>query len=177
MKQSSAFILILISIGLFYTFITPQKEKVKTLKAQADEYNNVLDSVTELQETRDALMQKYESLPQAEIDQLTKILPDHVDNVRLALDIDGIAARYGISIRTIQTETEVVGDIFGDDNGKVYEKVTVTFSFASNYANFRKFLADLEKSLRLIDVKSVGFQATDNGIYDYKISFDTYWLK
>lgn len=178
MKHSSAFILILISVGLFYTVITPQKAKIAALNAQADEYSAVLDSVEELQNSRDMLMDKFQSLPAADIEKLTKILPDHVDNVRLALDIDGIAARYGISIRSIQTETENPNDLLGDVNtSPYYDKVTVSFDFISNYQNFRRFLADLEQSLRLVDVKSVSFLSTDTGLYDYKISFDTYWLK
>jgi Tfp pilus assembly protein PilO len=175
MNNSQAFILILISVGLFYTFISPQYDKVKTLQAQANEYGNVIQSVNDLKDTRDALLTKYQALPKSELDKLARILPDHVDTVKLALDIDTIAAKYGISIKNINVDSEKPNEIV--TSGSAYETIKVEFNFITSYTNFRRFLADLEASLRLVDITSVGFESTDNGLYEYEISFNTYWLK
>jgi len=48
----------------------------------------------------------------------------------------------------------------------------------SSYAVFIKFLEDIEKSLRIVDVVSIGFDSKDeNDIYDFNVSIRTYWLK
>ncbi len=177
MNNSSAFILILISVGLFYTFISPQYDKVTALQTEASEYSNVIESVNELKDTRDNLLAKFQTLPKSELDKLIRILPDHVDTVKLALDIDTIAAKYGISIKNIKVEEEERSEIVTGSFGGAYETINVNFNFTTSYPNFRRFLADLEESLRLIDVRSVAFESTDGGAYDYKIAFDTYWLK
>ena len=36
---------------------------------------------------------------------------------------------------------------------------------------------DLEKSLRIMNVKSISFKASDNGLYEHQITLETYWLK
>ena len=180
MKNSTATILILVAVGLFFTFTNPQYAVVQNLRAEADEYQKVLDGAAAISETTEEIQGKYADIPKAEIGRLNKVLPDSVDTVRLALDLDGIAARYGISIRRVEVDKQLednAGAINIGDSGSTYEKVNISFSFFSNYSNFTKLLADLERSLRITNVKLVSFQPNDTGLYEHKISVETYWLK
>jgi hypothetical protein len=180
MKNNTAIILILLSIGLFFTFTTTQYQEVKRAHLLASEYRSVLGSVSAIIGLRDNLLSDYETLPRAEVTRINKVLPDNIDTVRLALDLDSIASRYGISIKNVQTDTEVNADanlIVLPEFSSPYDKVTVSFSFISNYANFIRLLADLERNLRIMDIKSISFRASDSNLYDYQISVETYWLK
>lgn len=179
MKNSNAIILILISIGLFYTFIDPQYQKTKALRAEADQYENVLENVEALSETRDQLLARLSSLPSSEIERLSKVLPDNIDTVRLALDLDSIAAKYGITLRNVQVETrsDENTNVIRDTTGQLYESIKISFTLISNYENFRKFLGDVERSIRLSDIRTVSFRTTETGLTEYKIIIETYWLK
>lgn len=180
MKNSTATILILVAIGLFYTFTSPQYVAVQSLRAEADEYQKVLDGAAAISATTEEVQSKYTMIPKAEIERLNKVLPDNVDTVRLALDLDGIAAHYGISIRRVQIDKQLednAGAIVIGESGSPYEKVSISFSFISNYSNFVKFLADLERGLRITNVKSISFMPSETGLYEHKISVETYWLK
>jgi Tfp pilus assembly protein PilO len=179
MKNSSSFILFLIAVGLFYTFINPQYQKVNALRLQATSYENVLANVTALTEKRDELTQKMQAIPPIEIQRLEKILPDHVDTVRLVVDIDSIAARYGISIKNIKAEStqDQGATVFQSGPATSYDKVKLSFTFNASYDNFRKFMHDVESSLRIVEVKTLAFTAVDTGLYDFQIAIETYWLK
>lgn len=181
MKDITATILLLLSIGIFYTFTSTQYQEVKNLQTLANEYKKVLDEASAIVELRDTLLATYSSIPKSEIDRLNKVLPENVDTVQLALDLDGIASRYGVSIRSVKTSTGATsGDqslIVLSENAPTYEKANVSFNFISSYENFKRILADVERSLRIMDIKSITFQAQDSGLYDYQISADTYWLK
>ena len=180
MKNNTAIVLLLLSIGLFYTFINPQYQEVKELNALANEYQNVLDSISAITELRDGLLSSYGTIPKAEIDRINKTLPDDVNNVRLALDLDSMASRYGISIKNINTSDSAStnsGLIILPGNEKPYDKAAVTFSFVSNYDNFIRLLIDIEKSLRIMDVHKVSFHVGNSNLYEYQLSVDTYWLK
>ncbi len=180
MKNPTNFILILLSVGLFYAFTSPQYEEAQNLKARVAGYNNVLENISQIAETRDKLLVNFEAIPKTQIERLNKILPDNVDTVRLALDLDGIAGRYGITLKDVQVETKsdpnAVLPVVSDQS-LPYEKVTVSFSFISTYPNFVRMLTDLEKSLRIMDVKTVSFKALDTGLYEHRLSVETYWLK
>ncbi|MDQ3089864.1 MAG: hypothetical protein M3Q24_01785 [bacterium] len=180
MKTTTPVILILVSAGLFYTFISPHYEKVQALQGEANEYSEVLDNVEELTEKRDELLIKFNAIPKADVVRVEKALPDNIDSVRLALDFDTIAAKYGISIKNINlSERQGGGDqgIIQAGNVNQYETATVTFSFVATYPNFRKFIRDIESSLRIIDIRSIGFITGESGFYEYTVSIDTYWLK
>lgn len=180
MKNNTSIILILLSIGLFYTFTSVQYQDVKELQSLANEYRNVLKNASALVDLRDNLLVSYSAFPRAEVERLNKVLPDNIDIVRLALDLDTMAARYGISIRSIQSavgKDRGSGRIVLPENEDVYETVTVSFSFISSYENFKRLLGDVERSLRIMDVRSISFQASDSGFYEYKVTVETYWLK
>ncbi|MBX4195667.1 type 4a pilus biogenesis protein PilO [Candidatus Parcubacteria bacterium] len=180
MKNSTAFILLLVSVGLFYTFISPHYEKVDVLKKQSDQYKNILGNVAELTKIRQDLDVKYQNTPATEIARLEKIVPDNVDTVNLAMNFDAIAARYGISIKSIRTvdnKDDAGTSIMQSGQQKSYDTVTVSFSFITTYQNFRKFMQDVEQSLRIIDVKSLAFKTSESGIYEFQITIETYWLK
>lgn len=180
MKNNTAIILITLSIALFYSFTRTQYKELVVLRSTASEYREVLRNTSAVAELRDRLLITAESLPAAEVSRLGKILPDNIDTIRIALDLDNIASNYGISIRDIQTSTAVDADsdlpiLPGDE--KVYDTAVISFSFVSSYENFKRFLTDIEKSLRIMDIKSVSFQSTESDLYKYDVSFKTYWLR
>lgn len=179
MKNSTAIILILIAVGLFYTFINPQYQKTKVLRVEAGHYENVLKNASELSRTSQELMIDMSDISPLELERLSKILPNGIDTVKLARDLDTIASRYGVAITNVEVDTKSANQagIIHQATGAPYEKVTMSFGFISDYNGFRNFLRDMERSLRLIDVRAVNFRSTQTGLYEFRVSFDTYWIK
>jgi len=180
MKNSTALILLIISVALFFTFTSPNYDKVKALRTQAGQYQDTLSNIANLIKKRDDLLVKYNNIPADEISGLQKVLPDNVDTVTLAYNFDSIAAKYGItlkSVRTLDSQNQSGTEIVQSTGNSPYQSVTVSIEFISSYENFRNFLNDIEKSLRIIDVKSVSFEGNDTDLYDFNISLQTYWLK
>ena len=64
----------------------------------------------------------------------------------------------------------------GPDEG-AYESVILSFAVSGSYITFRSFLADLEQSLRLVDIVGLSFASNESGIYDFTVRIKTYWLK
>ncbi len=181
MKGTTAFSLLLVAAALTYTVIMPQYSKVEARRAEAAQYEEVLNNVSDLSRKRDELLIKYNALPKGDVDKLKKILPDNVNVVELTLNIDAIASKYGISIKSIRTTESKANQsatvVEAPDSGP-YQRVTLTFSFISSYENFRKFVRDLEQSLRIIEIRNITFtNNNDSSLNDYQMQIDTYWLK
>jgi len=180
MKNNTALILIVISIGLFFTFTQGQYKIAKKLFTEASEYQKILENISEIEETRDRLLLAYNNLSKLEIERLNKILPEENDVVRSALDLDGIGSRFDISIGNVRTGTNSRGSNFNVETDETipYDEATLSFSFASDYENFMRFLSELERNLRLMDIESVTFRVDDEaGIYEHQMIMDTYWLR
>ena len=111
---------------------------------------------------------------------MRKLLPHNIDNVRLALDLDGIASRHGLRVQDVTVQTSAEASSQGriaQDSGPV-DSVVISFSVVSQYPNFVAFLKDLEKSLRIVDVVSLSFTTKQGGaLAEYDVSVKTYWLK
>ncbi len=185
MKNYTALLLILVSIGVFFFFVDPQYKEVKALRIRHAENEKMLDKAKELRAKRDELNQRYKNISEEERNKLTKAVPETVDNVQLIFDIDNIARKYGIVLKGISVSGGTEKDANKPASRQVVDKtgqrngtITLGFSFSTSYDSFKSFLADLEESLRLVDVTDFSISANDtNNIYDYSIKLNTYWLR
>ncbi|PIT97013.1 hypothetical protein COT82_00085 [Candidatus Campbellbacteria bacterium CG10_big_fil_rev_8_21_14_0_10_35_52] len=175
-------IFILISIGLFFIYIDPVYSDIQLKISERNEFNNALDKSRELREVRDRLLSLYNTFSTNDLDNLKKLLPDNVDNVRLILDIDYIASTYGMRIKNVtinKKDNREVG-VIGPSN-KLFESVKLSFSVVSSYDNFIQFVRNIEKSLRVVDITEVSLiqqgDEINNLTYEYRIGLETYWLK
>lgn len=179
MKSLLPVLFVVIAVGIFFGYIDPAYSRVQELREDEAQFDQALDRSRELQQVRDQLLSRYNVIPQSDIDRLEKFLPDNVDNVRLILDIDSIAARYGMRTRNVQLQVTddrpALGQVGEDD--REYQSIIVSFSVSGTYDEFRALIEDLEQSLRLVDVVNISFSSTGTGIYDYSVGIQTYWLK
>ncbi len=182
MKGILPAIAVLVAIGIFYWYTDPTYAEIKELRVEESTLNQALDRALELQETRDQLLSRYNTFRQEDIARLEKLLPDHVDNVRLVLDMDSLAARYGMRVRNVSIEKQDLksaaaqAQVVGPDE-RTYESMALSFTVTGEYDTFRQFMLDLERSLRLVDVEGIAFSSADSGLYDYTVTLRTYWLK
>lgn len=185
MRSLIPIFLVAVSLGLYYTYINPQYAAIQELKSQSNQYQLALDKAKELEQERDVLLTKYNNFSQEDINRINRILPNKVNTVKLITDIDSVAARYGITIRSVSvTQTNLDNAQAVVTEGvpeKLYNTTTIAFKFSSTYPNLVQFLKDLEKSVQMIDMQFVRFEVgeTDDssGVHSYEVSFNTYWLK
>ena len=173
-------LLIIVAISSFFFWINPQYANVQLLQTKLSQSNSALASVAELESTRAKLVDQENNFSESNVTKLNKLLPDNVDNIRLFLDIQGIASRYGTSIADIsvadpsqKTTTQSIGP-----SSKQYGEMTLSFSITTSYENLNLFLKDLEKGLRLVEIKSLSFIADNKNPNRYKVTvgINAFWL-
>ena len=170
-------ILIGLTFGLFYLVIDPQYQEAQVLRVEQQSYDQALTNSLKIQGLRDKLMNSYNTFSPADVTRLERLLPDTVDNVRLVLDINNIAGRYGLIIKNVRLANLTKDpNQLGPEN-KEYGTLVLQFSVNASYANFTAFMRDLEDSLRVVDISSISFKTGDTQQVDYDVSVQTYWLK
>lgn len=177
MKFLLPIILLVVSGSAFFVYIDPTYGRIKEMQKEEALFNEALDNSKELQAIRDDLLAKYNAFPSGDVDRIKKLLPDNVDNVRLVRDIDGIAAKYGMILSNVTVEVAEQGNGGIGKTQGAYGSVLLTFSVKGPYRIFEGFLNDIEKSLRVVDVIGVSFNASEQDLYEYTIAVRTYWLK
>jgi len=192
MKFISSIAFIIITITLFFVVINPMYSDVKTLMADVDGYSTALNNSTELQKTRDSLVDTYKNVKQEDRDRLSHFLPSTIGNIELILEIEKIANLHGMPVGDIRFEAKQADGSNGSvavantNDNLPYGVFPMEFTIEGKYDTFVSFLKDLEHNLRLVDVNSISFnvpaQATgagqaDANIYSYSLKVKTYWLK
>lgn len=185
MKNILPFVLIALSISLFAFVIRPYNEKVKSANIQLIAKRVESDNSDRLITDKKRIENEYAAISEDEKNRLKRVLPDTIDNVRLALDIDQLALRRNIAIGPISIESDLTNTTAGrqrergaasqlPDNGTI----RVNFSFRTDYSSFIGLLQDLEHSQRLVDVTGLRVSKFDNTpIYGFEVTLQTYWLR
>ena len=182
---------LVIAGAVFFLYTQPTYDTVLAERAQAANYDEALQKANELQTLKQSLLTRYNAFDPAQIDRLQKLLPDHVDNVRLVLDLDNLAGHYGFGLAnvTIQnpnddtTATQKKIGVVGGSS-QAHDSLTLRFTVRGTYQNFTRFLEDLESSLRIVDIEQLSISPdSTNAVkgaepqYRFDIGLRTYWLK
>lgn len=188
-------ILVITSFATFSLVTSPTWAQIGTVQKEVDRYDTAIDDAKALIDQRDALLDRLNALPQEDRDRLLKVLPDSVDNVRLALDIDAIASSLGVSLSQIDvavsqdqaqstdnkaTQGQPAAAGLGDTLSPVtqpYDKVDIAFTVEATYQDFKAFIRALEKSLRLVEITEISFERSEGDLYTFDVTLTTFWLR
>lgn len=175
--------------GLFFFYTKPAYDGVQEVQAEIDQYDQALNKATELQKLKQSLLSRFNAFNPADVDRLHKLLPDHVDNVRLVLDLDTLASQHGFALQNVvinapnTTAVQNGGEqVSIGPSRQTYDSLTLRFATSGTYPKFVEFVNALENSLRLVDVVALTMDADATGfggepVYRYDITLRTYWLK
>lgn len=175
-------IFILAALGLTFGYTNPKysaahiagdlnRKSVKELQAEKLKYEAALVKTAEIEEARQGLLTKYNTVTKEDRERLLKIVPDTIDSVRLIIDVNNIAAGYGMSLSDISlTEQQTVstrkdGAAAGSNLTTLPSRsssyVVFSFSVQGSYGNLISFLSSMEKSLRILDITDVSIDSVE----------------
>jgi len=164
-----------------YAFIYPTAGEIKTLLNEQQKYEDSLEMVSNIEAKKSELLTKFNSISSEDKASIDTVLPDSFNFVRLISQIDSVASRYGIAINDISSKeisSSVGSTIENAESPREYQSAAVEFSFSSSYDQYNSFLGDLEKSLRILDLKSTKITSNEEKkVFNYTVELETYWLK
>ncbi len=177
-------IALLLAVGVFFVYVNPMwSGSIAATKAAIANDDAALATAQQYVAQQNQLAQARDAISTADQKALTTFLPSSVDNVGLILDLNALAARSGLAI----TGIDVVG---GADASKSkgtealpgstvnpVGSVDMSLSATGTYAALQAFLTGIEKSARLLDVRSITVKGSDTGAYAYQLTLSLYWLR
>lgn len=202
MRWAFPLFLIVVAVLGFVLITQPIYDEATVLKQEADKYNEALANSRVLQQERDRLTNKFNSFNQDDLTRIKKIVPDSVDNIRLILEIQQVAQERGILVQNVKFEpNQFVENPEGTTTGSTsntnlrrpstasenlpYDIFDLEFSIEGKYGAFVEFMKLMEKSLRVVDVRTIAFtpgtsesrESQYNDNYKYTFRINTYRLK
>jgi len=183
--------------GIFFMYTKPTyagptiggSASIGELQAQITQYEEALEKAAQLQQLKQKLLARYNSFNPDDINRLQTMIPDHVDNIGLILELDNLASHYGMALENVDVSSDATAQGQGAAAGSIgggnqkYDSLTLSFGTFGTYESFLSFLLDLESSLRLVDLVSLTVEQNADPAqkgertYHYDIKLKTYWLK
>lgn len=172
--------LILAGIVFFY-FTDPVLSQIKELRATKQELNSGLENAGKLADRQEELRRRKNAITEEQLDRLNKLIPDHVDNVRLIIEMLRVGVRAGMPLSSLVVDVGSGGEGEGVKSENAAAKnslneVEISFNVSGSYQLFKSFLANLADNLRILDVTGFSVSATVPDLYHYTVKLKTYWL-
>ena len=180
MNSTNSLALILISVGMFFLFTRPMYASLSTILTQKQGYGETLEKVRSINELQKALSSQLGKLSAEEKEKVATLLPDSANITKFVSDVDAVASRHGISIDAVsyaETNKDSSASVSEGTVPEEFSSMTLDLSFSADYADIKAFVSDLERSLRIIDIRSISSDTGKAGIYKYKVVAEIYWLK
>ena len=172
-KQNLAilFITILVTgaIFVFIRFVQPSINELKELAVKIAEEKEKIILIKEYKAKSESLIQAYASLGD-QIDDVNLALPDNSQAAQLLAVFDAISEKTGISLSYLSFNEGVQ-----DEQGFLDIKT----SFFAKYEDFKKWVEEIEKELRLIDLTKVGIENSKDSkkpLTKYDIEMRAYFV-
>lgn len=180
MSGTSLLAYIILTLSLGYFFVYPSFNEISLLVGEKEKYQHSLDLIADIENKKNELLTEFNKISATDKKNIDVVLPNSLDFVRLISQIDIIAGKHGISIDKISSKEmdPSVGESIAEAGPQnPYRSSLISFSFTASYDKFNSFMSNLEKSLRILDIKSVKISTLESGLYLYSVEFETYWLK
>jgi Tfp pilus assembly protein PilO len=176
MNNIVSIIMLVASLGIVWGYARPTYQgntgaidfsgkSIKELKVDIKKYNEAEEKIRKVEEKKDGLQTKYNSISEENRDKLKKVLPKEIDMIRLIVDITTHASNYGMALKNIEIgkgPTSNVSNYSRPGEAPVsssvssrYPSADLGFEITGSYSKIVDFLGSLEKSLRIVDLSSV----------------------
>lgn len=170
----------LISCALLYAFAYPFWTEVSMKIQEKEKYQKTIEEVNSLNQKKDQLLAQIKNIDEEDKKRIDTFMPTSLDFVKLTSDINDVGSKYGIKVdkvSSIEKDKSVGNSINEAQPPKPYNTASISFSVTTSYQNFIKFIGDLERSLRVLDIKNIVINPLQGGNFDFKIEMDTYWTE
>ncbi|HEY1041158.1 MAG TPA: hypothetical protein VGE63_00325 [Candidatus Paceibacterota bacterium] len=187
MSKSIISILVMaLSVGIFILVGKPAYDEIALLKEQKTVISAAGETAKSLQASWGDLVNRYNAVSDTDKERLELMTPSFVDNVKLMIEIEELAKKHKLSLKDIdidkdkETQSGSVQDVSNAE-----KSIGIKFKVTGKYQDFLGFLAELEYSLRVVDVKSLSFRPERGTVkdlkkpidyYSYDVEVTTYWL-
>ncbi len=148
------------------------------------------EALEEKQETSSSLKKMREEYQQVEddVEKINMVLPQGKEISSLLVQLEAMALDAGLfceSVNPISTgeESGSATEAVGEEETKeitFYKPLSVSVELSGSYKSFKKYLSDIEKNIRIIDITSITISKADSkegeeNLLDFDLELKTYY--
>lgn len=173
---------LVVAIAIFFGYVNPAwTGSIADTKAAIAANDAALAAAARFAAQQDELAAARDAINPADLARLREFLPSSVDNVGLILDLNALAAKSGLALSNVDV---AVSAPEAPRNGAIPAKgtdpvgsVDLSLAAVGTFSALQQFLAGVERSQRLLDVRELNVRGSETGVYNYQMAIRLYWLR
>ncbi len=177
--------LIVLSLGIIFTYIQPTLDGVKSTQNTIGIYKTEREKVANVNAKLDRVSATLNSINADDQRRLLTYMPDAVDTVAVPRDVKAIADKAGVILTQIKyagpketTSNSAYVDpsllAVAPDTSKESEAHFFTVDFEASYEQLKQVLADLERNAYPLEVHQLTVEKTEGGFLSVTLKIVTY---
>ena len=172
-------VFLVLGVGLFFGITTSVLDQVNTKRAERDALADILNRFNDIRKIKNDLINSYNSISEEDLSKLNEVVPPNAKEGDLLVTFENMAKDSGLLLKNIEIKSAVPKDtgllVVSEDP---YDKVSITLTLDGSYEALRSFLSNLERSMRILDVKALSFHAASSATsYEYSMEVTAYMKK
>ena len=177
--------LIILSVGIVFTYITPKLDEVEKAQDNIGVYQTEREKVSDVNAKLDQVAAKLNTINTDDQRKLLTYMPDSVDTVAVPRDIKAIADGAGLLLGQVEyvgPKVNPANSGFIDpsmldalaQNSDDPEAHVFAVDFESSYEQVKKFIGDLEKNAYPLEVHDLVIKKSEGGFLSVQMKIVTY---
>ena len=182
-----------VSIGVF--FLVPAWEKFQSVRSEVYALEAISAEIDELIMRRDELANKINNIPAEDLSRLEQIIPQGAESLDFLVLIDRMAGLNNIAVKRLDLGSTIKGksksassaqpskQLPSTETGSVQyaqasiiKELPINMQIAGSYEMFMQFLKELERYIRITDVKDISLTSSREGsVFDVSMRLVTYY--
>ena len=162
--------------GIFFGWTQPLLSQTSELKQNKQALQDVIAKFVDLRKTKNDLIDQYNSINRQDLIKLRQIVPEYTNEGDLIVAFESLAKDHGLLLKQIDvkhiTEQTGTGLVI---KKQAYSSLPISIVVDGSYESFKLFLSSIEKSLRVIDINSITFNAGELNSYEFSIKGQAYF--
>ncbi len=174
-RSSFAVLALLLAAGVGYFSILPQWKMVGSLRTQIRDLQALREELGELIRIRDRLAVDYEKISPADAAKLRAIVPRGPQPSSLVVDAETVAQRSGVALAQVNVAASLPAQATLELPTSRATPLPVSFTILGTHASLQTFLANLERSRRIVDVTDLSFAPGAGGVIPVTVQARAYY--
>jgi len=174
----AAFVLFLVSLFIFSSFVKPTFLEVRDLREQLKTERDRLNAQKNASTAMDNFYADYNKNAASIKSLLETALPGGKDVPQSVFQVQSLSYASGLKLRSFSVELANVasgGEKAGASLIKKVEKIEMDVKLSGKYESFKNFLKALETNVKLTDVKSIDISTATGGDLVFGLKLNAYY--
>ncbi len=175
---------IILAIAIYFLFTSEIFVGIKATQVEAEGLEVAVLEVKKFNDELERLLAIKRSMS-SERDRIEAFVSTETDEVRMLVDLEAMAKRHNmllgnISVTKATAETAAPTDVTAMSSGiglSDFMSTDISFGLIGTYEDFRAILAELERSLVLMEIIDISHTANEGDLQQFDLTVRAYALK